>query len=210
MISDDLYIQSPFLYPYSMTIQQSQLARLPATPGSKTFSEQQLIWALQQKQKTAFEYLYNNYSGALYTIILNIIPDTFLCEDLLQEVFIKIWRKMYAYDASKGALFTWMLNIAKNHAIDTALSAGYRIKRKSVETSSAMFITEKGNFFDPENIGLRKMVNRLDKSFRDVIVFSYFQGCTDEQISRLLGTPIGTVKTWKRKALIQLRKLLQE
>jgi RNA polymerase sigma-70 factor (ECF subfamily) len=177
-------------------------------PAAVNIYEIHLVDALKDRDKNAFEYLYNHYSSALYSIMLNIIPNASICQDLLQEVFIKIWQKIDYYDRSKGTLFTWMLNISKNHAIDTALSPHYQNQRKHVDSLSVSFISVEGCFFNYENFGLRKVVNLLEKQYRDVIILYFFHGFTDKQISELLNTPIGTIKTRKRKALVLLRKLI--
>ena len=83
---------------------------------------------LKQRQETAFSYLYDHYSGSLYAVILNIVPDRELANDLLQEVFIKIWKQIDSYDQTKGRLFTWMLNIARNASIDVVRSKNYQQK----------------------------------------------------------------------------------
>ncbi len=81
-------------------------------------SEEELVRSLKQNSQKAFEYLYDNYSGSLMGVITKIIKDTEKSEDILQDAFLKIWRKIGDYDPSKGRLFTWMVNIARNTAID--------------------------------------------------------------------------------------------
>ena len=73
-----------------------------------TYSEQELVALLQQRNEKAFSYLYDNYSGALYGIVNAVVTDKEVANDVLQNVFINIWRKIELYDASKGRLFTWM------------------------------------------------------------------------------------------------------
>ncbi len=103
-----------------------------------SYSEQELVALLQQRNEKAFSYLYDNYSGALYGIVNGIVTDKEIANDVLQNVFVNIWRKIESYDASKGRLFTWMLNVARNAAIDELRSKGYRDsqKNKSLETGS--------------------------------------------------------------------------
>jgi RNA polymerase sigma-70 factor (ECF subfamily) len=79
--------------------------------------QQQLIALLKAKDKKAFDYLYDPYAGCLYTIIVKVVHDRELANDLLQDSFMSIWINMATYDISKGSLFTWMLNIARNKAI---------------------------------------------------------------------------------------------
>src|ERR1700721_18036 len=97
-----------------------------------TYTEQELVAELKGRNNQAFAFLYDNYSGALYSIIRQIITDNGeLASDVLQEVFINIWRKIESYDQTKGRLFTWMLNIARNASIDTLRSKSYQNAQKT-------------------------------------------------------------------------------
>src|SRR5215217_5978773 len=91
-----------------------------------TYGEAELVALLQSHNNQAFTYLYDHYSNALYGIINQIVPDPEFANDVLQEVFVNIWRKIDSYDDSKGRLFTWMLNIARNASIDKLRSKSYR------------------------------------------------------------------------------------
>ena len=88
---------------------------------------------LKQRRESAFNYLYDNYSAALYSVIISIVPDRELSNDILQEVFVKIWRQIETYDVTKGRLFTWMLNIARNASIDALRS---KISNKDSKTKN--------------------------------------------------------------------------
>ena len=86
---------------------------------------------LKSRDSKAFGYLYDNYSASLYTIIAQLVDDMEVANDVLQEVFINIWRKIESYDPVKGRLFTWMLNIARNASIDTLRSKSYQNTQKN-------------------------------------------------------------------------------
>jgi len=98
---------------------------------SASYTETELVGLLQQRSEKAFSYLHDNYSSALYGIVHSIITDQETANDVLQEVFVTIWRKIELYDASKGRLFTWMLNIARNASIDKLRSKGFRDNLKT-------------------------------------------------------------------------------
>ena len=100
-----------------------------------TYTEHQLVSLLKQRDNKAFEYLYDNYSGALYNIVMQILDDVDLSNDVLQEVFVNIWRKIESYDSNKGRLFTWMLNITRNAAIDVLRSKSYQNSQKNQSIS---------------------------------------------------------------------------
>lgn len=174
------------------------------------YNEQELVVLLNQQTNDAFNYLYENYSGALFTIINQIVPDKETASDVLQEVFVNIWKKINTYDSTKGRLFTWMLNIARNAAIDKVRSKGYRENMmnqqipESENTGLAMS-TNPG----VSDVGLKKVLLKMDEEYRRLIDLSYFQGFTHEEIAKMLGIPLGTVKTRIRTAISQLRTMIQ-
>ena len=174
-----------------------------------TYSEQELVYLLQQRNEKAFSYLYDNYSGALFGIVNGIVTDKDLANDVLQNVFINIWRKIESYDASKGRLFTWMLNIARNASIDEVRSKGYNNSMKNVSMPENNEIA--GAVVGPvmDDVGLKKVLSRLKGELRVLVDMSYFQGFTHDEISKALNIPLGTVKTRIRSALIQLRTMIQ-
>jgi RNA polymerase sigma factor (sigma-70 family) len=174
-----------------------------------TYTENELVMFLKQRQENAFGYLYDNYSGALYSVILSIVKDKDVASDVLQEVFIKIWRQIETYDETKGRLFTWMLNIARNASIDTIRSKGYQKSQHNVELTENVYDAAGNVDLNIDRIGLRKLVHNLKEEYRVLIDLSYFQGFTQDEISKMLKVPLGTVKTRMRSALIQLKQVIK-
>jgi len=176
-----------------------------------TYNEQELVLSLKAKDEQSFSYLYDNYAGALYSIILQIVPDRELASDVLQEAFLNIWRKVESYDPSRGRLFTWMLNVARNLAIDTVRSKAYQNSQKNQGMPENDFFGKTGNSIQlsVDNIGLRKIVNKLKAEHRVLIELAYFKGYTHEEIAGIESLPLGTVKTRIRSALTQLRDYLK-
>ena len=172
-----------------------------------TYEEYELVAALRQKENQAFSYLYDHYSGALYGIINQIVADTELSNDVLQETYVNIWRRIDTYDAGRGRLFTWMLNIARNAAIDKTRSKGFQQSQRQISLADEEMIPA---IVRPgvDDLGLKKMILKLKDEQRLLIDLSYFQGFTHEQIAKALDIPLGTVKTRIRSALTQLRALL--
>jgi len=160
---------------------------------------------LRQKRQEGFAYLYDNYSSALYSLILTIVSGREQANDVLQEVFIKVWRQIENYDENKGRLYTWMMQIARNAAIDHLRTREHKEGRKNQELTESVY--EHGSAdFNPDKIGLRQIVNNLKSEYKELVELSYFHGLTQEEISRSLNIPLGTVKTRLRTALIQLRE----
>jgi RNA polymerase sigma-70 factor (ECF subfamily) len=138
------------------------------------------------------------------------VPDSESASDVLQDVFINIWRKIDSYDETKGRLFTWMLNIARNAAIDKIRSRSYQDNRKNQPLSENVDSKATNPAINPQfnDIGLKKLINKLKEEYRILIDLSYFQGFTHEEISKMLNLPLGTVKTRIRSALMQLRTMI--
>ncbi|NCI47749.1 RNA polymerase sigma factor [Sediminibacterium soli] len=173
---------------------------------SKKYDEDELVLRLRNRSRSVFSYLYEHYAGALRAVILNIVTDEELANDVLQEVFVKIWRQIDSYDQSRGRLFTWMLNIARNASIDMVRSRSFQNSRKNQElTDQAGGINE----MRTDQIGLRKLVSGLREEYRMLVELAYFQGYTQDEIAKALSIPIGTVKTRLRAALIQLRDIVR-
>jgi RNA polymerase sigma-70 factor (ECF subfamily) len=176
-----------------------------------TYTEPELVSLLKSRDNKAFSYLYDNYSGSLYTVITQIVNDMETADDVLQEVFINIWRSIESYDPAKGRLFTWMLNIARNASIDLLRSKTYQNsgKNQSIPQNSDW---NQGGYTAPvniDNIGFRKILGRLKKEHKVLIDLAYFKGYTHEEIAEIEDIPLGTVKTRIRNALIQLREYLK-
>ena len=175
------------------------------------YSEEELVGLLLHKDQQAFSYLYDNYAGALNTVIFRLVDDKELSEDILQEAFVKIWNNFSSYEKTKGRLFTWMLNITRNLAIDTLRSKGYKKQSKisgDENTVSSLQDSSMGkDRFD--SMGLRKQVHNLKPDQKIIIDMAYFNGYTQDEISKQLGIPLGTVKTRMRSAILELRKHLQ-
>ena len=162
---------------------------------------------LRQKDSGAFSYLYDHYAGALHTVVRQIVVDSELAADVLQEVFVNIWKRIDTYDASKGRLFTWMLNIARNASIDKTRSRSFQqgMRQQPLGDSElAVYAVRPGI----DDYGLKKVLFKLKDEQRMLIDLSYYQGFTHEQIAKALNIPLGTVKTRIRSALTQLRTLL--
>lgn len=169
-------------------------------------SQTALVTLLLQKDKAAFERLYVDYSNAIYGLCLQILKEEHLAEDALQETFVRIWRKIQTYDPSKGRLFTWMLNIARNIAIDMLRA---RESRKASQTSSiedrAFAAKAPSVMMEVEHIGLKEVLAGLPGDQRKVIDLIYFLGYTQQEVSDEFGIPLGTVKSRVRLAMNYLR-----
>jgi len=165
-----------------------------------------------QRTDHSFSYLYDNYSGALLGVISAIVSNQETARDVLQDVFVNIWRKIGSYDSAKGRLFTWMMNIARNAAIDKIRSRGYQdsLKNQAIpDNVDNAGMARSATLPQMTDTGLRNVLTRLKEEHRVLIDMSYYQGYTHDEIAKILDIPLGTVKTRIRSALTHLRTMIK-
>lgn len=165
---------------------------------------------LKAKDRTALSYLYDNYSASLYGVIYRILPKEDMAEEVLQDVFLKIWDKIESYDASKGRLFTWMLNIARNQAIDKLRSREISKSNKTKDIDSLVHTIDNQEQVEQriDGIGVTDILKVLPEEQRFIVDYLYFKGYSQSELAEESGIPLGTVKTRLRAAMQQLRTLV--
>ena len=168
----------------------------------------QLIQSTQRGDKTSFGLLYDKFSPALYGVILKIVrQDIQVAEDCLQDSFVKIWKHLASYDAQKGSIFTWMLTVARNTALDKLSS----LKSKQIHSMDSTVGMEEKNYHTTTNtdvIGVADVVRKLEPEYQTLIHLAYYQGMTQSEIADQLNMPLGTVKTKTRAAMLMLRNIM--
>lgn len=177
-----------------------------------SISEEELVALLKDKDQRGFTILYNNYSSALYGVLNKIIQSNDDANDLLQDTFLKIWKNIGNYDPSKGSIFTWMLNIARNLAIDKVRSVDFRDTSQNISMEDKVLYqidNEYQTAQDVDAIGLNKVVDKLKPEYKQLIELVYYQGYTQSEVAEEYGIPLGTVKTRIKAAVNTLRTLLQ-
>jgi RNA polymerase sigma factor (sigma-70 family) len=170
-----------------------------------------LVRLLQLKDRKAFEYLYDRYSAAVYGIIFKIVKIDELSEEVLQDAFLKFWDKAADYNAEKGKLFTWMLNIARNMAIDKIRSKEFKGIQKTDDIANNVYLSDEG-YSDKnksEFIGLKELVDKLTDDQKQIIELMYFQGYSQSEIADEFQIPLGTVKTRAKAAMQKLREMFK-
>jgi RNA polymerase sigma factor (sigma-70 family) len=172
-------------------------------------SEDELVTRLRARDTSAMAVLYDMYSATLYGVVLQIVKIEETAEDVLQEAFVKIWNSFESYDTSKGRLFTWMINICRNQAIDTIRSKQHRVNNKTEDITGTMHAGFTANEFKPEHIGVRDMVENLNPEQKQVIDLMYFEGLTQSEIAEHCNIPLGTVKTRARSAVKLLSRFFK-
>jgi RNA polymerase sigma-70 factor, ECF subfamily len=163
---------------------------------------------LQQQDPNAISQLYDAYGNALFGIVLRIVSNRQTAQQVLQDTFVKAWRNGANYDPNKGELFTWLLNIARNTAIDATRTAYYRNQVNFIEID-ALAQTPDGEAINTDTLGLKELVQKMDVKHALLIDMVYFKGYTQQETAEETGIPLGTVKTRLKAAIMDLRGCLK-
>lgn len=164
-----------------------------------------LVSAICSGDEQAMEQLYKRYSAIVYSVALRILGDTGAAEDILQEVFMQLWRSPDTFDATRGSLPGWLAVITRNRAIDS-------LRRRRPESD----ITDVVVSNEPDLVGSTEMIRALEKirgalgqmpaAQRSALEMAFFEGLTHTEIAEKAGEPLGTIKTRIRAGLLTLRK----
>jgi len=173
-----------------------------------SLTEEELVRSLRNRERIAVEALYDMYSSSLFGVITRIVNETTTAEDVLQETFVRIWNSFSSYSADKGRLFTWMVNIARNLAIDKVRSKDFRNQNKNqdIENTVSAIDEQQSTTYKPELLGIKDLVSTLRPEQKSILDLVYFKGYTHVEVANELGIPLGTVKTRLRMAIQELRK----
>jgi len=151
--------------------------------------------------------LYDRYSSIVYSVALRILGDTGAAEDILQDIFMQLWRRPDSFDASRGSLPGWLAVIARNRAIDS-------LRKRRPETDIADVVLSVG----PDLAGaewsralekIRGAIGSMPRPQRSALEMAYFEGLSHTEIAERTGEPLGTIKTRIRAGLLALRKVFE-
>lgn len=174
--------------------------------------QEELLTELLKKDDRSFTLLYDNYSRSLYGVIYNLVRNTEEAEDVLQEVFVKIWKNIDSYNVSKGRLYTWMLNIARNTSIDRLRSKNFNNSQKNLTSDNFVHLhadsSQATNTIDA--IGIKKFIMQLKPKCIQLIELLFYKGYTQQEASEELELPLGTVKTNNRNCMNELRRMIHD
>ena len=152
--------------------------------------------------------LYDRYSGIVYSVALRVLGDTGAAEDVLQEVFMQLWRNPGLFDSSRGNLGAWLAVIARNRAID-----GLRKRRPETDIADIVVSVEPDLASEAERgramQKVRSVLGSMPAVQRSALEMAYFEGLSHSEIASKTGEPLGTVKTRIRGGLMMLRKAFQ-
>ncbi len=171
-----------------------------------TLLENHIVELLQERNDKAISLLYEHYGDTLYGVAFKVVRDEDLAQDVLQESFVKIWKKSDSYDSTKAKLFTWLFRITRNTAID---------KLRSVNTKSDKEIQmDVSNVYNlgvesirPEFIDVKENLEKIESKYQIVLEALFFQGMTQQEASDELDIPLGTIKSRLKIGLRELKKI---
>jgi RNA polymerase sigma-70 factor (ECF subfamily) len=175
--------------------------------AEKTISDKELVSRVRAGDQNAMGTLYDRYSPLVYAVGLRVLADTAAAEDVLQEVFMQLWRNPARFDASRGSLGAWLAVIARNRAIDALRKRRYESDIEDVVVSvEPDLASEADRSRAAKNV--RDVLNGMHPAQRQALELAFFEGLTHTEIAAKIGEPLGTIKTRIRAGLLALRKAL--
>ncbi len=166
-----------------------------------------MVSAIRSGDEQAMAELYSRYSGVIYSVALRVLGETAAAEDVLQEVFMQLWRNPDAFDASRGSLAGWLAVIARNRAIDAL-----RKRRPEVDIDDVVVSCEpdmaRGADWSRALDKIRGALTSMPPLQRSALDMAFFEGLSHTEIAEKTGEPLGTIKTRIRTGLLALRKVL--
>ncbi|WP_047419317.1 RNA polymerase sigma factor [Cellulophaga sp. Hel_I_12] len=171
--------------------------------------EKHIIELLQERNEKAISLLYENYSDTLYGVAYKVVKNEALAQDVLQESFVKIWKKSDTYDPTKAKLFTWLFRITRNTAIDK-LRSGKTKQDKEIQIDVSDVYKVGVDAVNPDFIDMRENLLKIDLKYQIVLEALFFEGMTQQEASEELDIPLGTIKSRLKIGLRELRKIYIE
>lgn len=171
--------------------------------------ESKISELLANQDKEAVALIFINYGSLLLNVINRVLRDDAMSEDVLQSVLLKIWQNGHKFNSSKGSLFTWLVRISKNAAIDKTRTKDFRLSQQSKNGIEVVSIANTVAAEDEmERLYARQLIAQLPQDQKVLINMSFFEGYTHKEICEKLNIPLGTVKTRIRTAIKHLRSII--
>ena len=186
----------------------------PVRPSADPDREAELLSAVADGDRSAFEELYTTFSPRVHGLAQRLLVDRHQAEEVTQEVFLQVWQQAHRFDRHRGSASSWVLHIAHARSVDRIRNNTSR-RARDLRVASREHVAETDTVVESvtiafEQAAVRQQLERLSPKQREAIMLSYYQGLTMSAISTLLAIPVPTVKTRVRNALSALAKLLAE
>ena len=171
-----------------------------------TLLEKHIVELLQERNEKAISLLYEHYGDTLYGVAHKVVRDEEMAQDVLQESFVKIWKKSDSYDSSKAKLFTWLFRITRNTAIDKLRSTNTKTD-KEIQMDVSDVYNLGIESIRPEFLDVRENLEKIEPKYQIVLEALFFQGMTQQEASEELDIPLGTIKSRLKIGLRELKKI---
>jgi len=178
------------------------------SPQGQGVPDLAIVTGLKTGDQGAMAELYDRYSSVVYAVALRVLGDTGAAEDVLQEVFLQLWRNPGAFDAARGSLGSWLAVITRNRAID---SLRKRRPETDIEDVVLAVAPDFAGEADRARVAekVRNVIGSMAPAQRGAMEMAYWEGMSHSEIADKTGEPLGTIKTRIRAGLIALRKAFQ-
>ena len=177
----------------------------PNVHGTK---DENLVWRVAQKDEGAVSELYNRYGGLIYAMGKRWLGDSSLAEDLVQDVFISVWRNARSFDPSRASFATWIHRIARNRATDLDRKRQARPRVVAGDETLAFIATDDSTRNSADGLDVAEALFRLSPELREVLILAYCRGLTQREIAQATHTPLGTSKKRITTALKTMRSIM--
>jgi RNA polymerase sigma-70 factor, ECF subfamily len=174
----------------------------------------ELVWlvaAVAKGDKAAFERLYGATRAKLYGVLLRILGRPELAEEVMQEIYLKVWKMADQFDPIRASPITWMVAMARNRAIDIVRKRGEVSIEDEPEALNVPAET-------PAPLARREMteelkrllscLGKLDPEKQRIVLLAYYSGWSRDQLAQKLDIPVNTIKTWLRRSLLEIRECM--
>jgi RNA polymerase sigma-70 factor (ECF subfamily) len=190
------------------------LAAFIPTTNPEVLLDATLVERLLQKDVSAFEQLYDRHSRPIYGLVMRILQQAGTAEEVVQDVFLQLWRNAAQYDSTRGPFLPWLFTLARNRALDTLRLKSERQRRREDQTNELPAVASAPQYekeLDRKRCAekVRTMIDSLGPQQKRAIELAYFEGLSHTEIAAALKQPLGTVKSWIRNGLLRLKEGLQ-
>ncbi|HSE41074.1 MAG TPA: sigma-70 family RNA polymerase sigma factor [Acidobacteriota bacterium] len=171
-------------------------------------TDNELIQRIKSRDKQAFDLFYDRYAQIIFSLCVRILRDTGEAEDVLQEIFVQIWKEAERFDASRASVKTWLFTIARSRSLDRYRSRKTMKQRFEDGSSEELHQISSNEDLQSRSVLQQYVANalqQLTKEQKIVLELCYYRGLTQEEIAEMLGEPLGTIKSRIRAALLKLR-----
>jgi RNA polymerase sigma-70 factor (ECF subfamily) len=190
------------------------LAAMISKYGEGASSDATLVDRLLHRDVSAFEELYDRHARVVYALVVRILEQAPTAEEVVQDVFLQLWRNAARYQSARGPFVPWLLTLARNRALDNLRLKSERQRRREDQTDELPAIAHAPEYekvLDEKRRAerVRSLIGTLSASQKKAIEMAYFEGLSHSEIAMALQEPLGTVKSWIRNGLLRLKEGLQ-